>query len=156
MFGLLFLLFLAVPVLEIWVIVKVGEAIGLLPTLALLIGDSLFGAWLMRSQGRVVWRRFREALAEGRVPAREVLDGVLVIIGGALQIAPGFVTDGIGLLLVLPPTRAIVRRALVRRLARRGTTGAVWGFGTGPRSGTPADRGDVDGTATEVDQRLLP
>jgi UPF0716 protein FxsA len=121
----LFVLFLAVPILEIYVIIQVGEAIGALPTVGLLLADSLVGAALMRAQGRAVWRRFRLALAEGRVPGREVLDGALVLLGGALQLAPGFVTDVFGLLLVLPPSRAVVRRTLVRRLARRGAT-LVW------------------------------
>ena len=77
-------------------IIQVGEAIGVLPTIALLILDSVVGSWLMRSQGRLAWQRFTAALAEGRPPAREVLDGALVIVGGALQLAPGFVTDVFG------------------------------------------------------------
>jgi UPF0716 protein FxsA len=117
---LLFVLFVAMPIVEIFVILQVGEAIGVLPTVALLVVDSLIGAFLMRSQGRIVWRRFTAALETGRPPAREVLDGALVIVGGALGLAPGFVTDALGLVLSAPPTRAIVRRALVRRLARRG------------------------------------
>jgi UPF0716 protein FxsA len=148
---LLFLLFLAVPILELWVIIQVGEAIGVLPTIALLILDSIVGAWLMRSQGRLVWRRFTGALAEGRVPAREVLDGALVIFGGALQLAPGFVTDGVGLFLVLPPTRGLVRRALIRRVTRHGAVRlAGWGAGS-PPSRRPDPHHDVDGTATEID-----
>lgn len=117
---LFFVLFVGMPILEIYVIIQVGQAIGAGPTIALLIADSLIGAWLMRSQGRIVWRRFVAALEEGRPPAREVLDGALVIVGGALGLAPGFVTDALGLFLIAPPTRAIVRRALVRRLAKRG------------------------------------
>lgn len=154
MLGLLFVLFIAVPILEIWVIVQVGEAIGALPTLALLIADSILGAWLMRSQGRIVWRRFTLALSEGRPPAREVLDGALVIVGGALQLAPGFVTDGLGLVLVLPPTRAVLRRALVRRLARRGAMRlGVWSAGRGAGGGRrrPGRAYDVEGTAHDVD-----
>jgi UPF0716 protein FxsA len=156
---LLFLLFIAVPILEIWVILQVGEAIGVLPTIALLIADSVIGAWLMRSQGRIVWRRFNEALAAGRVPAREVLDGTLVIFGGALQLAPGFVTDALGLFLVLPPTRAIVRRILVRRLTPPGARRIAWAVrrtGTAPPPRTPRGPGDVEGTATEVDPPALP
>lgn len=115
-----FLLFVGMPILEIYVIIQVGQEIGAGWTIALLVVDSLIGAFLMRSQGRLVWRRFVAALEEGRPPAREVLDGALVIVGGALGLAPGFVTDALGLALIAPPTRAIVRRALVRRLARRG------------------------------------
>ena len=76
MFPLLLLLFIVVPIVEIFVIIQVGEAIGVLPTIALLIADSILGAMLWRAQGRTAWRRFNAAIAEGRVPAREVLDGV--------------------------------------------------------------------------------
>src|SRR5205085_1434835 len=78
---------------ELYVIIKVGEAIGALPTIAILIADSLIGSWLLRSQGRVAWRRFNDALAAGRPPAREVLDGALVIFGCAFLLPPGFLTD---------------------------------------------------------------
>src|SRR4051795_13225889 len=106
--------------MEIYVIIQVGQSIGPLPTIALLIIDSIVGAWLMRSQGRIVWQRFTGALEAGRPPAREVLDGALVIVGGAFALAPGFVTDGFGLFLIAPPTRAIVRRMLVGRLTPHG------------------------------------
>jgi len=156
---LLFVLFICVPILEIWVIIQVGEAIGVLPTIGLLILDSIIGAWLMRSQGRIVWRRFNEALAAGRVPAREVLDGTLVIFGGALQLAPGFVTDALGLFLVVPPTRAIVRRLLVRRLTPPGARRVAWAVRRAGAAPTSRSRpGDVEGTATEIadDPPLLP
>jgi UPF0716 protein FxsA len=142
----LFVAFIGLPILEIYVILQVGEAIGVVPTIALLILDSVLGAWLMRSQGRIVWRRFTAALAEGRPPAREVLDGALVIVGGALQLAPGFVTDAFGFFLVVPPTRAIVRRMLVRRLARGGAM-RVGGWAASRRA-RPTSY-DVDGTARE-------
>src|ERR671938_309497 len=115
----LVLLFIVVPLVELYVIIQVGQAIGALPTIAILLADSLLGTMLMRSQGRAVWRRFNEALSAGRPPAREVLDGGLVILGGAFLLTPGFVTDVAGLILLLPPTRAIVRGALVRRFSRR-------------------------------------
>src|ERR1700712_4941569 len=118
-FLLLLLLFIAVPIIEIYVIIQVGQAIGALPTIALLIADSIAGSLLMRSQGRTAWRRFPAALAEGRMPGREVLDGVLVIFGGAFLLTPGFCTDVIGALLLLPPTRAIIRRYVVRRFSFR-------------------------------------
>lgn len=161
MLLLIFLLFIAMPILEIYVILQVGQAIGVLPTIAVLIVDSIVGTWLMRSQGRAVWRRFTEALEAGRPPAREVLDGALVIVGGALCLAPGFVTDAFGLFLIAPPTRAIVRRALVRRLARRGAMHVgMWArppAGTQPRP--PAQHDDVvDGTVVDehTERRQLP
>jgi UPF0716 protein FxsA len=147
----LILLFIAVPIVELYVILQVGEAIGVLPTIALLVADSLLGSILMRSQGRLVWRRFNEAVAAGRPPAREVLDGVLVIFGGAFLLTPGFVTDVFGLIFLLPPTRAMVRRLLVRRLTHRVVSGPI-AFGT-RRNNRHRDepRFDVEGTASEED-----
>lgn len=154
------ILFIVLPIAELWVIIEVGQAIGVLPTLALLVLDGFVGAALARSQGRTVWQRFNRALSEGRVPARETLDGAMIILGGALLLAPGFITDVIGFALLLPPTRALLR-GFVARLARRrvsfswvfmssgGGRGPVGGPGPGPR---PRSRGyDYEGTAREVD-----
>src|SRR3954470_20569283 len=116
---LLVVLFVVVPLVEIYAIIQVGQAIGPWWTIALLIADSILGAMLMRSQGRAAWRRFQLALAEGRPPAREVIDGALVIFGGAFLLTPGFVTDVFGVILLLPPTRALVRRAIVARFLPR-------------------------------------
>src|SRR5919204_841702 len=114
MFALaLVLIFIVLPIAELYVIIQVGEAIGVWLTIAILIADSVLGSMLMRAQGRAAWRRFNEALAAGRPPAREVLDGALVIFGGAFLLTPGFLTDILGALLLLPPTRAVVRRMLV-------------------------------------------
>jgi UPF0716 protein FxsA len=119
----LLLLFVVVPVVEIWVIVQVGQAIGIVPTLLLLLADAVVGTWLFRREGRKAWAALREAIAAGRVPAKEVADGALVVVGGAFLLSPGFVTDAVGLLCVLPPTRAFLRRALTglvrARLLRR-------------------------------------
>jgi UPF0716 protein FxsA len=115
----LVVLFVLVPIAELAVIIQVGQVIGVWWTIALLIADSVLGSVLMRSQGRAAWRRFRGAMAAGRVPAREVLDGALVIFGGALLLTPGFITDILGLLLLVPPTRAAIRAILLRRLAHR-------------------------------------
>jgi UPF0716 protein FxsA len=115
----LLLIFLVVPIAELYLIYLVGDAIGVWQTLLLLAADSLLGSFLLRSQGRTVWNRFNEALAAGRMPHREVLDGVLVIFGGAFLITPGFLTDVLGLVLLVPPTRTAVRRVVARRLGRR-------------------------------------
>jgi UPF0716 protein FxsA len=115
----LILVFIAVPIAELYLIYLVGDAIGVLPTLLLLAADSLLGSVLLRTQGRSVWNRFNEAIAAGRVPRREVMDGVLVIFGGAFLITPGFITDVLGLALLIPPTRSAVRRKVERRLGRR-------------------------------------
>jgi UPF0716 protein FxsA len=107
----LLLLFVVVPVVEIWVIVLVGQAIGIVPTLLLLLADAVLGTWLFRREGRKAWAALRDAIAERRVPAKEVADGALVVVGGAFLLSPGFVTDAVGVLCLLPPTRAVLRRA---------------------------------------------
>jgi UPF0716 protein FxsA len=115
----LLLLFVVIPIVEIYVIVQVGSAIGVLPTIALLIADAVIGTWLFRREGRKAWQALQQAITEHRVPAREVTDGALVVVGGALMLAPGFVTDAVGLLCVLPPSRAVLRRLVSRWVARR-------------------------------------
>src|SRR4051795_7435484 len=105
----LVLIFIVVPLAELYVIIQVGNLIGLVPTLVLLLLDAILGSMLLRHQGRAAWIRFNRALAEGRLPHKEVFDGVLVIMGGALLITPGFLTDILGLILLIPPTRALVR-----------------------------------------------
>lgn len=162
---LLILIFIVVPILELWVIIQVGQAIGALPTIALLILDSILGSWLLRRQGRQAWRAFNEALAAGRVPARETGDGALIMFGGALLLTPGFCTDVLGLLLLLPPTRAVFRRMLFRRGLTVGASAfgpaGVWtarsgqwaARGAGSRRSGPQPQYDVEGTATDVDAR---
>jgi UPF0716 protein FxsA len=163
---LLVLLFIVVPLAELYVIIQVGQAIGVLATIGLLFLDSVLGAVLLRSQGRAVWRRFNLALAEGRVPARETFDGAMVIFGGALLLTPGFITDVVGLLLLLPPTRAAIRRfaaGMVRRRVASGGRVVFWTYDryagrrapAPPRTGEGAGRSyDVEGTAQEVRDEL--
>jgi UPF0716 protein FxsA len=155
----LILIFIVLPIAEIYVIVKVGEAIGVLPTIALLLLDSFLGAALLRSQGRAAWSRFNEALAAGRIPAREVFDGAMVILGGAFLITPGFITDVIGLLLLIPPSRAIFRGITTRMATRRAafTVRAVR-FGSRAAGRRPKAGYDYEGTAREVPEteRELP
>jgi UPF0716 protein FxsA len=152
------LLFIALPIAELYVIIQVGGAIGVLPTLALLLLDGIVGAAVARSQGRAAWQRFNLALAEGRVPARETADGAMIIFGGAMLLTPGFITDVVGLLLLLPPTRALIRRGLGRLARRRASF--QWRVATpggpGPHQRPPwpppgGGRGyDYEGTAREV------
>ena len=141
---LLVLLFIVVPLVELYVIIQVGQAIGVLPTIGILLADSLLGSWLLRAQGRLAWKRFADALQAGRPPAREVIDGGLIILGGALLLTPGFVTDVLGLALLLPPTRAAIRGVLARRLAGR-MTRSLRG-----RPGRPDRDYDVEGTARDL------
>jgi UPF0716 protein FxsA len=153
---LLVLIFIVVPLAELYVIIQVGQAIGAWPTIAILLADAVIGSLLLRAQTRLAWRRFTAAVSEGRVPTKEVLDGVLVIFGGAFLITPGFITDVFGVLFLLPPTRALFRRLMLRNVAARMAASATsWGVGrvSGRRVTQPYD---VDGTASERDQERLP
>jgi len=153
---LLVILFIAVPIAELAVIIQVGGAIGVWWTIALLIADSILGSVLMRAQGRAAWRRFTVATQAGRVPARQVLDGALVLLGGAFLLTPGFITDVFGLALLLPPSRAVIRGVLVRRLGRRMVISMT--TPRRPRGAAPPPDADVEGTATDLgdDRRRLP
>ena len=146
----LVLLFIVVPIVEIYVIIQVGQAIGVWWTIAILVADSVLGSVLMRSQGRAAWRRFNAALREGRAPAREVADGVMIIFGGALLLTHGFLTDIFGLLFLLPPTRAVIRRLFLRQAMRRITV--TMAGPRMPRNGSGRED-DVEGTAVDVDAR---
>jgi UPF0716 protein FxsA len=154
----LVLLFIAVPIAELAVIIQVGQAIGIWWTIALLIADSVLGSILMRAQGRAAWRRFNEALAAGKIPAREVFDGAMVIMGGAFLITPGFITDVVGLLLLIPPSRALFRGMVARAATRRATfTVRTIRWGSRARNGfrTAAQRPksyDYEGSAREVSE----
>jgi len=158
---LLFVLFIVVPIAELYVLIQIGQSIGVLWTIALLIADSILGAALMRSQGRAAWMRFNAALAEGRAPGREVMNGALVMFGGALLLTPGFLSDILGLCLLIPPSRAVIRRILLKRFAGRLAAAASGGAGPrmfafgAPQGGRPRGPDDdiVDSSATEVDPR---
>ena len=117
--GLLALLFVVVPVIEIYVLIQVGQVIGAWWTVLLLIADGLLGSYLMRHQGRRAWAALRQALDEHRLPARELADGALILVGGTLLLTPGFVTDVFGLFCVLPFTRPTARRLLTGFLTRK-------------------------------------
>ena len=157
--ALLVVLFIVVPIVELYVIIQIGGLIGVLPTLALLLADALLGSLLLRHQGRGAWRRFNAALAERRFPGREVADGLMIAIGGTLLLTPGFVTDVFGVLLLLPPTRAIARRLLRAYAGRRFVVVGMGGTGAPP---CQAGRSyDFDATAEEIeeieeDDRRLP
>ncbi len=119
MVGLLVLLFLVVPLAELYVIIQVGQAVGALNTIALLIVISAVGAWLAKREGMSVWRRFQRQVESGAVPGKEIADGVMILFAGALLMSPGFLTDLLAIALLLPPVRAGVRAVLMRQAARR-------------------------------------
>jgi UPF0716 protein FxsA len=141
------LLLILWPVAEVYVAIKVADWIGLLPMLLLLVAGWPLGLWALRSQGRVAWRRLGDAVGAGRAPGREVLNGALVLLGGLLMLVPGFITDVLGAVLLLPPTRALARATLERNLQSRFVVRAT---SLGGRHAY-----DVDSTATDVDQPQL-
>ncbi|HEX2375478.1 MAG TPA: FxsA family protein [Actinomycetota bacterium] len=152
MVPILAIAFILVPLAELAVLIAVGDVIGVLPTLALLLVVSVAGAWLAKREGLVTWARFQRALSEGRVPTVEVADGAMILLAGALLLTPGFLTDVAGILLLLPPTRALARRLAPRlaerRLRRRGGRRVVIVDGTARPAGStqvswgPAEVGD--------------
>jgi UPF0716 protein FxsA len=119
--AILVALFVIIPIVEIYVIIQVGQAIGAVPTLLLLVIESLIGAWLVKREGRRAWQALRETLETGQLPGRELADAALILIGGTLLLTPGFVTDVFGFFFVLPFTRPLARRALLWWAGRRMT-----------------------------------
>jgi UPF0716 protein FxsA len=143
-----FALLILWAVVELFVAITVAHAIGALDTVLLLTVSCPIGIWAMRSQGRVVWRRLTAAVASGRPPAQEVLDGALVLIGGLLLIVPGFIGDLVGALLLIVLSRGIVRRLLMRAFRGRMAMRAA-------RFTRRQSAYDVDATATDAEQPRL-
>jgi UPF0716 protein FxsA len=145
------LLFLILwPIAELFVAIQVAHVIGVLLTVVLLIAGWPVGLWLMKAEGRLARRRLNTAVARGVGPGREVLDAALAVIGGLLLIVPGFITDALGLALLLAPTRALIRRAVAHNVQSRIVRTAT----RFSRSGTSGY--DVDSTATDVPGARLP
>jgi UPF0716 protein FxsA len=149
-FGwLLLVAFVVVPLVEIYVLIQVGQVIGPWWTILLLIADSVLGGWLVRHEGRRAWLALTTALNSGRMPAKELADGALILIGGTLMLTPGFVTDAVAILLILPFTRPVARRLLTQVVSRRLLAGAVdvrrdpRPPGPGPAGDGPVVRGEV-------------
>ena len=131
---LLVLLLVVAPLVELYVLIQVGQVVGALWTVLALVAVSVLGAWLLRREGWRTWRAVQAALTTGRLPGREVADGALVVLAGALLLTPGFVSDATGLLLLLPPVRAVARRALLSYAGSRvapglGGLGGMGGLG---------------------------
>ncbi len=141
---LLVVAFIVVPLVEIYVIIQVGQVIGPWWTILLLIADSLLGSWLVKREGGRAWRALRTALAEGRMPHRELADGILILVGGAFILSPGFVLDVVGMLCILPRTRPIGRRILSGLISRK-LVGVSFMTGPGSSAGGPAPYGSSYG-----------
>jgi UPF0716 protein FxsA len=156
---LLLLAFIVVPLVEIYVIIQIGQVIGAWWTILLLIADSILGSWLIKREGSRAWRALRSALDEGRMPARELADGMLILVGGTLMLTPGFVSDLFGILCILPVTRPLGRRVLTGIISRRlvgvsfptGAGASTWGpAGTRQRPGPgDPDNGVVQGEVVD-------
>jgi UPF0716 protein FxsA len=137
----LFVAFVVVPLVEIYVLIQVGQVIGAWWTILLLVLDSLLGSWVIKREGGRAWQALRTALQTGRMPARELADGALILVGGTLMLSPGFVTDAFGILLILPFTRPVARRLLTRLVAQRLLSRNA--RRPGPGSGGSVVRGEV-------------
>ena len=125
MLGRLFVIFAVVPVLELYLLIKVGRVIGAWETVAVLLAISFAGAWLVRHQGFSILARIQGELAEGRVPAAELLDGMLILAGGILLLTPGFLTDLLGIFFLLPAGRVILKQYLRKWMERRVQSGVI-------------------------------
>ncbi len=147
-FWVLFAAFVLVPLAEIYVLIQVGQVIGAWWTIVLLVVDSLVGGWLVRREGGRAWRALSTALSSGRMPATEIADGVLVLVGGVLMLTPGFVTDAAGILMILPMTRPLFRRALAGAVGRRLFSGPFGATSPGPDARRPGP-GSGDGSVVQ-------
>jgi len=146
MVGVLALLFLVVPLAELYVIVQAADSFGVLNTIGALILISVVGAWLAKWAGVGVLRRLQSTVRQGRVPSGELVDGVLVLFAGALMITPGFLSDLLAILLLLPPTRAVFRSAVLRRIRAGGGLVTIVTGARSPRGGAAgSDVWDVEG-----------
>ncbi|WP_152363993.1 FxsA family protein [Microlunatus speluncae] len=143
---LLIVLLVAVPIFEVWLLIQVGQVIGVLPTLLILVAEAILGGWLMRREGNRAWKSLMEAYQAGRMPAGELTDAALILVGGVFLMLPGFATDVIGLFFLLPFTRPLARKLLGAAIARR-LDRATTMINVDP--GNIVDGTVVDGTATE-------
>lgn len=154
----LLLAFILVPILEIALLIKVGGFIGLWPTLIIVIATAFIGSWLLRSQGWGVFNRAQETLAAGVFPARELFDGLCLIVAGVLLLTPGFATDALGLMLFVPGLRLILARGLWQMLVRaEGVHAQFWGGATDERSHRhEPDNKTIEGEYHRIDEEPRP
>lgn len=125
-FPFILMLFIAVPIIEIFVLIQVGSAIGALSTIAIVIFTAILGTWMLRSQGLSTLNKARTRLAAGEVPAFQLFEGLALGVGGAMLLTPGFVTDAVGFFCLLPPTRHFLVRLLSKKISLSGmATGAA-------------------------------
>ena len=152
---LLVLLLLVVPLLEVVVIIAVGRVIGGWPTFGLLLAESAIGAWLVRHEGGRAWAALQEALTTGRMPSRQLADAALVLVGGVLLLAPGFLTDIVGFFLVIPVTRPLARGLLETLVARRLLAGVYAPGSFGPGAGPRPSRSQTSAADDVIEGEIL-
>ncbi|MCJ7755507.1 MAG: FxsA family protein, partial [Thermoanaerobaculales bacterium] len=119
MFLRLLLLFTIVPLIELYLLIKIGGVIGVVPTIAIVIGTGVLGAWLARWQGLAVLRRISDEMAAGRLPTDALIDGLLILVAAAVLLTPGLLTDSLGFVLLVPASRALVRKVVAAAIAKR-------------------------------------
>ncbi len=144
----LLVLFVVVPIVEIYFLIKVGSLIGVIPTILIVIATAVLGTALLRQQGLATLRRYQQSVASGRLPAQEMVEGLALVFGGALLLTPGFVTDAIGFLCLIPVTRQAVIRWLLRRVRIGGFSVMSQRGWDRPEPGAPADRSPPAGGRT--------
>jgi UPF0716 protein FxsA len=154
MFGKLLLLFIAIPIAELYLFITIGGEIGLPATLLIIIATAFLGAWLTKLQGARAMARFQAALTEGRIPHEEVLDGVMILIAGVVLLTPGFLTDAVGFLLLVPPVRTQLRKRLAKALADRVQV-ITPGGAPPPPPARNVKRGSVDQDVIEAEVEVL-
>jgi UPF0716 protein FxsA len=133
--GVLAVLFVLVPLVEIYLLIQVGQVIGPWWTILLLIAASVLGSYLIKREGSRAWQALRVALQSYRMPAKELADGALILVGGTLLLTPGFLSDALGFFCILPFTRPVARRILTAFVARKFLGGPGPGVGVGGRTG---------------------
>ncbi len=155
-FPIFFILFLVIPIIEIFFLIKVGEVIGAFPTIILVVLTAVIGAGLLRQQGLSTLARFQQNLSTGKIPAQEMVEGILLAVGGALLMTPGFVTDTMGFLCLLPFSRKFIASNIIKRSTAKFTAGMSGGFGAGAggyyqESNNDSSSNIMEGEFTEVE-----
>ena len=155
-FPIFFVLFLLVPILEIYFLIKVGEVIGAWPTIFLVVLTAVIGAGLLRQQGLSTLARMQQNLGQGKLPAQEIIEGVLLAVGGALLMTPGFVTDTFGFLCLLPFSRKFIAANIMKRSAIS-LNARMGGFAHGAGQGSPfeSDADVFEGEYTEIEEDTI-
>lgn len=160
-FPIFFVLFLAIPIIEIFFLIKIGEVIGVFPTIILVILTAVIGAGLLRQQGLSTLARFQQNLLTGKIPTQEIVEGILLAVGGALLMTPGFVTDSIGFLCLLPVSRKLIAANIIKRSSAKFTEGMSGGFTASTRAdfyghfNDNPDNNVVEGEFTETEEDLV-